>query len=196
MPWEKSFDLDETTDRAMRVFWSKGYEATSISDLTKGMGINKGSLYNAFGSKKALFDRAFLKYDRENRRATLMQLSEVEDTMEAVRMLFDGLIDETRADQDRKGCFLVNTALDLPNHDPDVRAMVTSALGDFETFFEKLIIRGQQQQQIPGDIDPKSKAKVLLSLVVALRVLARGVFEADDLIAIRNEALSSLGQKT
>ncbi|MGB1215804.1 MAG: TetR/AcrR family transcriptional regulator, partial [Pikeienuella sp.] len=55
MPWEKSFDLDDATDKAAAVFWAKGYEATSISDLVAAMGINKGSLYNAFGDKRRLF---------------------------------------------------------------------------------------------------------------------------------------------
>ncbi len=62
MPWEKTFDIDEATDKAIEVFWKKGYEATSMSDLTQAMQINKGSLYNAFGSKKALFDRALARY--------------------------------------------------------------------------------------------------------------------------------------
>ena len=55
MPWEKTFDIDEAIDRATEVFWAKGYEATSLADLIKATGVNKGSFYNAFGSKKKLF---------------------------------------------------------------------------------------------------------------------------------------------
>lgn len=192
MPWEKSFDLDKATDLAMDVFWAKGYEATSISDLTNGMGINKGSLYNAFGNKKALFTRALLKYDRDNRQYALAQLAQLEDPEEAVTALFDGLIAESLADTDKKGCLLVNTAIDLPNHQPDVQDFVTGALGEFEDFFRETLVRGQKDGKIPESLNSDETAKTLLSLVVALRVLARGVFDVTGLTAIRNQAVNLL----
>lgn len=189
MPWEKSFDIDDAVERAMNVFWAKGYEATSISDLVDGMGINKGSLYNAFGSKKDLFTRVLLKYDRENQQATIAHLESLDDPVAAVTALFDGLIAESVADTERKGCILVNTALELPSHDEDVRDMIGSAFGDMETFLERQIILGQERGSIPKDVNARETAKALLSLVVGLRVLARGVFDEAGLHAIRNNAL-------
>ena len=189
MPWEKSFNLDDAVDRAQKVFWAKGYEATSLSDLTAGMGITKGSLYNAFGSKKKLFTRALLKYDRENRQNALEHLQALDDPTEAIAKLFDGLIAESIEDTQRKGCLLVNTALELPNHTDDVREMVIAALGDFEAFFKRLIADGQKRGSIPRSINADDTAKSLLSLVVALRVLARGVFDAAGLKAIKNDAM-------
>lgn len=188
MPWEKNFDLDEATDKAINVFWKKGYEGTSMSDLTEGMKINKGSLYNAFGSKKKLFDRAFLRYDRLNRQESIRQLDQVDDPVAAIEILFDGLIEETRNDTEKKGCLLVNTALELPNHSPDIQEMVTSALGDFEAFFVRTIQRGQQSGSIPDSINADEAAKSLLALVVGLRVLARGAFDASSLEALKTEA--------
>ncbi len=189
MPWKKSFDLDDAVDRAQKVFWAKGYEATSLSDLTTSMGINKGSLYNAFGSKKELFTRALLKYDRDNGQKNLKQLAAIEDPVEAIATLFDGLIAQSVSDTDKKGCLLINTALDLPNHEDDIREMVSTALGDFELFFERLITRGQERGTVPEAINATETAKSLLALVVGLRVLARGVFDADGLQAIKNDAL-------
>lgn len=196
MPWEKSFDVDAAVDRAQRVFWAKGYEATSISDLTKGMGINKGSLYNAFGSKKQLFTRALLKYDRDNRQAALAALEAIDDPLDAVTTLFDGLIAESVADADQKGCFLVNTALDLPNHGDDVKGMVRAALGDFEAFFARMIAKGQADGTVSTAIDADMTAKSLMTLVVGLRVLARGVFDEPGLRAIKSEALRLLEPAT
>ena len=193
MPWGKDFDVDDAVDRAMKVFWAKGYEATSISDLVKAMEINKGSLYNAFGSKKALFTRAFLKYDVENRQATIRQLEAMDDPVRAIEVLFDSLIEESAADAGRKGCFLVNTALDLPNHHKDIQDMVTSALDGFETFFEGRIRDGQKTGQIPASIDAKEAAQALVTLVVGLRVLARGAFDTQGLEAIRAQALRTIG---
>ena len=192
MPWVKDFDVDVALDRAVRVFWAKGYEATSISDLAEGMQINKGSLYNAFGSKKELFKQALLKYDRENRQASLSQLETMEDPVAAIRTLFDSLIKESQTDAERKGCLLVNTALDLPNHTADIQRIVTTALSGFELFFERAIKRGQERGQVPATLKPRQVAKSLLTQVVGLRVLARGVFDARSLRAIRTQALEQI----
>ncbi len=189
MPWEKSFDMDDALERAQTVFWAKGYEATSLSDLTKGMGINKGSLYNAFGSKKALFTQALLKYDRDNHQKTIAELDMLDDPVEALTTLFDGLIAECETDADRKGCLLVNTALDYPNHGDEVQELVRSALGDIEAFFQRLIVKGQKAGSIPETVPVDDTAKSLLSLVVGLRVLSRGVFDASALEAIKKDAL-------
>ena len=195
MPWEKNFDIDAATQDAMTVFWRKGYEATSITDLTKAMGINKGSLYNAFGSKKALFDRVLLGYDQESRKKTLKQLSTHEDGHAAIVTLFDGLVAESLADKDNKGCLLVNTALDLPNQPDDVKVMVTTALGEFEQFFKETILRGQSHGTIPKSVNPAQTSKALLSSVVGIRVLARGTFGNEGLVAIRNEAIRAISDQ-
>lgn len=189
MPWKKNFDLDEATSKATDVFWAKGYEATSITDLVDAMGVNKGSLYNAFGNKKELFIRALLHYDRKSRQKLLAALAARNDPVAAIMALFDRMIDESVADNQRKGCMLVNTALELPNHDPDVQEMVKSALLEFEKFFEASVKLGHQQGTIPQTVDPTTASKSLLTLVVGLRVLARGVFDRTSLDAIRDQAL-------
>ncbi len=189
MPWEKSFNIDDALERAQSVFWAKGYEATSLSDLTKGMGINKGSLYNAFGSKKELFTQALLKYDREHRQKGLQQLEAIEDPVAALEQLFDGMAAECEADSDRKGCFLVNTALEYPHHSEAIQEMLRSALGDFEAFFKRLILKGQAAGTIPKAVPVDDTAKSLLSLVTGLRVLSRGVYDQAALQVIKKDAL-------
>ena len=67
MPWEKSFDEELALEKAMEVFWSRGFDSASIAELIAQTGINRGSLYNAFGGKQPLFVRTLLKYDRERR---------------------------------------------------------------------------------------------------------------------------------
>ncbi len=192
MPWEKEFDMDVAVDRAMDVFRAKGYAATSISDLQTGMGINKGSLYNAFKSKANLFAVALDKYDRDNRQQLLRDLDGFDDPVAAISALFDALIDQSMQDKQFAGCLLINTALDLPNQPDSVRAFVTDAMADFEAFFHRKIVAGQRLGTISPAIDPTQTAKSLLSLVVGLRVLSRGVFDRDGLTAIRDQALRLL----
>ena len=192
MPWEKSFDEDVALERAMQLFWAKGYEATSISDLVIAMDINKGSLYNTFGSKKQLFTRAFLKYDQQTRQATIARLEEMDNPLLAIEVLFDSLVADSVDDVDRKGCLLVNTALELPNHSADVQAIVLSASDDFVQFFERTILAGQKRAQIDGRLDARETATSLLSQAFGLRVLARGALKPDRLNAIRKQALANI----
>ena len=189
MPWEKAFDVDEAIDRATEIFWAKGYEATSLSDLLKATGINKGSFYNAFGSKKQLFTLSLLKYEREQHRATLHRLSQLEDPVAAITNLFDALIAQSLGDEEKKGCLLVNTALDLPNLDEDTGDTVKSGMADIEAFFKQQIELGHQTGAIPKSVNPAVASIGLVALVVGLRVLARGVFSKDQLQAIKSQAI-------
>jgi len=193
MPWEKSFDTEAALEKAMQVFWAKGYSATSMADLTGSMQINKGSLYNAYGSKEKLFIAAVAKYDLEHRRQMLAKLDAIDDPVEAVSTLFDTFLKQSVTDDLLKGCLLVNTALELASHGEAVRDMVTMALNDFEAFFRRLVARAQTRGQIPADIKPDETAKGLLTLVVGLRVLARGATPADSLFSIKSQAIRLLG---
>ncbi len=188
MPWEKSFDEQEAIDKAIQVFWSKGFEATSINDLIERTGINRGSLYNAFGGKRQLFVKALLKYDGENRRKILAELEALDDPKQAFHMLFDGIVTETTDDHEKKGCFLINTALELPAHDDETREIVTKGLKDLEAFFRRGIEVAQARHDMPSTLAPATTAKALVSLVVAIRVLGRGAFAESDLRAIADEA--------
>ncbi len=189
MPWEKSFDIDEAIDRATEVFWAKGYEAASLADLLKATGINKGSFYNAFGSKKKLFTLGLQKYKREQHKATLYRLSQMQDAVSAITALFDLIIAQSREDEEKKGCLFVNTALDLPNLDSNTAETVSSALADIEAFFKEQIIRGQKSGDIPKTVDPVVASKGLMTLVVGLRVLSRGVSSSDELEVIKAQAV-------
>lgn len=192
MPWEKSFDVEEAVGLGLNVFWAKGYEATSLSDLLEAIGINKGSFYNAFGSKKKLFVRGLLKYDTEQRKAMMDELSALQNPVTAITMFFDEIIDQSLCDKEHKGCLFVNTALDMPNHDEDIQSIVKKSLAESETFFLEQIALGQKTGTIPDSVDQHQVAKALLASTVGLRVLARGTFDEYGLRAVKEQAISLL----
>ena len=194
MPWEKSFCTDDALDRAAEVFCAKGYEGSSMTDLTKGMGINKGSLYNAFGSKKDLFKAVLNRFSTDHQGALLTQLEALDNPVAAIAMLFDNIIAQSLGDFDRKGSLLMTTALELPNHDPDVREIVTGAIRQFEEFLLGRIEMGQGSGQIPADLDAKQTAKALVALAGGLRLLARGTYDASSLVAVKAQGLRLIGQ--
>jgi TetR/AcrR family transcriptional regulator, transcriptional repressor for nem operon len=185
MPWEKDFDEEEAVERALAVFWAKGYEGASLQLLATAMQINKSSLYNAFGSKNELFTRSLLKYDREVRRAMLDSLESMDDPLKAIYLMFDSAIDESRKDPDSKGCLLINTAFELPQHSEETRVFVAAGLLDIELFFKGLIERAQARRQISHDLNSAETAQWLLAQFVGLRVLGRGALTPKKLQTAR-----------
>ncbi len=192
MPWAKSFDEDAVVAKAMEVFWAKGYEATSINDLIESTGVGRGSLYNAFGGKRALFVRALAKYRAENHRETLAKLEALDDPLKAISGLFDAVLQETLRDQKKKGCFLVNTSLELWAHDQETRDAIKKGHDETIAFFRRCIEVGQARNQIPSSVEPLATAKVLLSLMISLRVLGRGAYSAKELQEISAQAMRLL----
>ncbi len=188
MPWEKSFDEEAALEKAMQVFWAKGYDSASMAELIAETGVNRGSLYNAFGGKKPLFIRALLKYDRERQKANLAQLEALDDPGRAIRDFFDNIVADTVADTDCKGCFLFNTVLESGAHDATVNEIVANGLREIEGFLRRSIEVGQARGEIRSDIDPASKAKALLAMALAIRVLGRGPYAKTALRAIADEA--------
>lgn len=186
MPWVKSFDEETAVENAMRVFWKKGFEPASIADLLEGTGLNRGSLYNAFGGKQQLFVRALQKYDRD-RQAMLAGLEALDDPRKAIATFFDNTVANTVSDKEHKGCFLFNTALQIKAHDEEVNAIVTNGVREIEAFFRRCIEVGQARGEMPNELVPEATAKALLALIVSIRVLGRGVFTEASLRTIADE---------
>ncbi len=188
MPWEKSFDEDEAVGKAMKVFWEKGFEPASMANLIAGTGITRGSLYNAFGGKEQLFVKALLKYDKDNRRALLAELEAMDDPIRAIAALFDGIVAETVADPEKKGCFLVNTAAEIATHGEEVNRIIRNGLRELEAFLRRSLEVAQVRKQIPVSLDPEATAKDLMAMIVGIRVLGRGVFDEAALKEIATQA--------
>ncbi len=103
MPWEKRFDSEAVLDRAMRAFWARGYEATSIQDLVDCMGLNRGSIYAAFGDKRSLFLRALRHYETCHRRSWLETLQSRHTPRAAILSVFEGAIGAALSDRSLDG---------------------------------------------------------------------------------------------
>jgi len=188
MPWEKSFNEDTAIEKAMMVFWQKGFEPASISDLIANMGITRGSLYNAFGDKHQLFIKALIKYDKDYSRALLKEMESINDPKLSIVKLFEFIVAQSLSDAKKKGCLLVNTASELAFHGDQINKIVRNGLRDFESFFTASITKGQEQGQIPITLDPDNTAKGLMAMVVAIRILSRGLFDEASLRAIAKQA--------
>jgi len=121
MPRVKLFNEAEARRKAMELFWEKGYGATSLTDLTTHLNISKGSFYDTFGSKRALFDTCFNEY-RDARMNGLKALLESEpDVKTGLRKMLELNLDELLSDQKFKGCLAANTSSEMAGIDESLR---------------------------------------------------------------------------
>lgn len=184
MPWNKQFDVDAAQRRARDLFWTNGYEATSIEDLLDAMGIGRSSFYATFGGKQLLYAAVLERYDDEQRRSVLAGLRETLPPRDAIRQLFAGVRDEGCARGGTRGCFLVNAALELGAADPAVGLIVRRAFAETETFFASRIATAIADGAIGRDADVTTTARALVGLLLGMRVLARAGASQPALDAI------------
>ncbi|MBC2873727.1 MULTISPECIES: TetR/AcrR family transcriptional regulator [Streptomyces] len=169
----KQFDPDLAVERAMEVFWSKGYAATTPQDLVDALGIGKGSLYNTFGSKRELFERALCRY-RDGQALALVELLEADGPVkELLRRTLRLLAEMDLADPGRRGCMAVNTAAELGGRDEEAVALVRRMFDRTEDAFRALIEKGQRTGEIAAGRDARGVGSLLLNTVIGLRLMAR-----------------------
>ena len=169
----RDFDRDIVLDRAMRVFWRNGYEATSIHDLVAATGISRSSMYTTFGGKEDLFLAAVDAYVHRISRERLAFLSAEGSARAAIARYFDALIDFSLGQGYRLGCLLTNSAVELAPKSREVDRKLAEVFDGVEEAFASAIRRGQAEGDIRRDEDPAALARFLVSTVQGLRVLAR-----------------------
>jgi TetR/AcrR family transcriptional repressor of nem operon len=188
-------EFDETTvlEAAMNCFWAQGFEQTSVRDLAEQMGITGASLYNAFGDKRSLYRQAFVYYLAETVRARVARLEKLPPGT-AVRAFFEEIIERSVDDKQRRGCMLVNAALELAPYDPEFQRLVTEEMVFIEAFFRRCIEAGQKDDSITDTRPADELAKLLLSVLLGIRVLARTRPQREVLEGAANGVLALLGK--
>jgi TetR/AcrR family transcriptional repressor of nem operon len=185
----KEFDVGEACDSALTLFRRQGYEATSVSDLVTHLGVAKASLYATFGTKHDLYVTALKRYAERTDARVMAQLSEPGSGVAAVRRLFASYTTEILADDTRMGCFVVNAAIELLPHDPEVARVVERSWDTLEVALTMALERTKAQDELPAGSDPATLARFLLTVLQGLRVLGKGSDAADRLHAAVSQAL-------
>jgi TetR/AcrR family transcriptional regulator, transcriptional repressor for nem operon len=169
----REFDETIALEAAIACFWRRGYEATSVRDLADSMGISGPSLYNAFGDKRALFVAALERYLDHSTRARIKRLQDTLPPKKAARRFIEEIIERSLSDRERRGCFLINSALEVAPHDRELGALIADRLGEIEAFFCRSIKAAQADGTVPPDCSPADLARLLLGVLLGIRVLAR-----------------------
>src|SRR5271156_6150122 len=131
----REFNEEIALGAAIECFWRHGYEATSVRDLAAAMGISGPSLYNTFGDKRALFAKALESYLDQSARAMIKRVEESLPPKKAVRRFLDEIIESSVSDRERRGCFLINSALEVAPHDSELGELIADRFGEIEAFF-------------------------------------------------------------
>jgi TetR/AcrR family transcriptional repressor of nem operon len=187
----REFDEEVVLDAAMQCFWAQGYEATSVKDLIERTGLTAASLYNAYGDKRAMFRTALDHYIEKSIGARLRR-SEGLPPREAIRSFFDDILRRSLGDRERKGCMLVNSALEIAPHDREFRETIVETLKRLETFFLDCVERGQANGTITSAQPAAGLAQHLLGVLMGVRVLARVRPERPLLEGVITSALTFL----
>ena len=168
----REFDPKTVLDTVIQCFWRHGYEATTIRDLTRETGLTAASLYNAFGDKRALYQKAL---DRYVEFSIIDRIGRCQDLAPnaAIGAFFAEILRRSLGDPQHKGCMLVNAALDVAPHDGDLLENVAGVLGVIEAFFLDRVRTGQTDGTITRASSAEDLSRHLLGVLMGVRVLAR-----------------------
>jgi TetR/AcrR family transcriptional repressor of nem operon len=185
----RQFDEQDAVQRATRLFWRRGYHATSVRDLGSELELRPSSLYRTFTDKHALFLRALDHYRQTESAEAERRLAADGPVRQVLR---DWLVWMLR-DKDPRGCFVVNISTELGTDYPDVRQRLDAAFGVTREALTTLLRRGVAAGEFPAELDVAGVADLLFSTLLGLEVRERAGHDLDDLIRTVDTALTQLG---
>jgi TetR/AcrR family transcriptional repressor of nem operon len=169
----REFDIDIALERAMELFWSKGYEATSLDDLCEVTGLSRSSLYGTFGSKRNLLLRSVDRYVERRNPQIAAILAQPLPIRAVFAALLRQIIDQIVSGLGRRGCFLGNCAAELPRRDRAALACVRQGLDSIEATFRNPLTRAKARGELPSDADVDGLARFLTAGIQGLRLVGK-----------------------
>jgi len=169
----RAFDADEALDSALRVFWQKGYEGASLPDLTLAMGINRPSMYAAFGNKEALFRKALDRY-MSGPAAYVRKALDEPTARKVVEAVLRGAVDQMTDPRNPHGCFAVQGALACGDAADAVRKELAARREAGITALHRRFERAQAEGDLPKSSKPADLARYVATIIHGLSVQASG----------------------
>lgn len=192
MARHKEFDRDEVLQKAMEVFWERGYEAASIQDLVGHMGINRQSLYDTFGDKHALYLQALDRY-REVEGGKMFELLERPGSVKkALRQLFQSVVEGALCEGHRRGCFAGNAMSERAGRCPETAAKTCHSMVAAEGALHRALLRAKKEGEISGRRDLRAVARFLYSSMQGLQLMAKASPDRKTLEDVVRVTLSVL----
>src|SRR5215471_6017717 len=170
----KQFDPEDILDRAMEVFWRRGYEATSMQDLVEATGLNRGSLYATFSDKKQLFLAVIAHYAKRVGNPLLAELADP-DPRRAIERMFAAILQRTSDPTKPRGCLITNTALECPGSGDDINRTIATWISCQESAVYQVLLRAQATGDLPRTQDCRALARFFLGMAQGLNVMHKAM---------------------
>ncbi|MCR8656139.1 TetR/AcrR family transcriptional regulator [Paenibacillus endoradicis] len=173
MARRREFDEDNALDAAMQLFWEKGFEATSLSDLTSRMGIQRPSIYSTFGDKKGLFEAALRKYTNSHAAYVRANFQNNSSVKKAFRAFFENMVAKEDEKSPNWGCFCINSMVELAPHDEKFAILTREHQMYLSVIFQETIERGLRSGELDSTINAKGLAQTLVISLIGLTVFMK-----------------------
>ena len=178
----REFDETEALDRAMVVFWKKGYQNTSLDDLLEAMGIQRGSFYNTFGSKKETYLRAIDRYtDFMFNGGPYTQAAHMEPGLGALAAMCDNYIDSVTGDAEPRGCFFAHVSKEHRGDDPDIQQAIAKGIERMRGLVKRSIEAAKRDGDLPEEVSAEGMAMLFMSVAWGIHVMAEAGIPKEDL---------------
>ena len=172
----REFDIDEALDAAIRTFWTYGYEATSVNDLLESMGLQKGSMYKAFGDKRSLFIASLRRYLRKLSLGIRHEFSALDSPTAKIEtwLSLARTFGRDRRTNLQKGCMAVNVLIEMGPHDTEVQAELEEYFRGVERYMAEVIREGQASGEFRQDVSSERLTRYLIEYVMGILTVSRG----------------------
>ena len=186
----RAYEPDVALGKALDLFRTQGFAATSLDDLSEATGMNRPSLYGAFGDKRELYIKSYQRY-REEGRARMVEIFRAEMPLRQrlERIFASALNMYLSGDTGPRGCFTVVTAASEAVSDPEIRAMVQEGLTELDKAFANCFRRAREKGELPETADPTVLAQLASATVHSIAIRARARVPRKELEAIVKGAI-------
>ncbi len=188
----REFDEAKVIDIATNLFWKNGYHGVSTQDLIDAFGMSKSSMYGAYHDKRNLFILALENYRKNASQGMVDAMKSNKSLKETIELLLNNIITETVGDEDCKGCFIVNTAIELAAHDSGIADILRENRENIIKAFTNAIQKGIDNQELAPSNNPHAIANYFYSLINGMRVDAKIHKDRSQYSEIVSVALSIL----
>ena len=169
----KDFDEEEVLNKAVCLFWQKGFNGTSMQELVDHLNISRSSLYDTYVDKRTLYLKALSFYQGATWKRFESMLAHETSATATIKKLLELITSDLLSDRQHKGCFMVNAEVEVAPHDTDVKEIVQKSEDQIEETFRATIQKGQRSGELSAKKDARALARFFLNTVKGIRVSAK-----------------------
>lgn len=183
----KDFNEDEVLEKALGIFWQKGYSGTSMQDLVDGLGISRSSLYDTYTDKHNLFIKSLERYREKTAGEMIQLINDTTSPKTVIKKILQSAVNESLFDKVARGCFIVNTCVENVTNDKAIAKLVQENMQDVENAFFLAVKKGQELGEIASQQEARALARFMINTINGIRVAAKAGVDKkvyDDIVKV------------